>query len=78
MAWNYAEQLQSSSKQRVSDSKTPEMTYYRNGAVGNRVHKVTEYASPNESHRKMKETLYLTGCDIYVRYKGDGIEVKLR
>ncbi|TGZ79091.1 SpvB-domain-containing protein [Ascodesmis nigricans] len=80
MVWDYADLLSSSSRQRIAEGAgVPEITYYRYDSTGHRVRKITEHSrtGPDDPHRKMKETLYLPGYDLFRTYTGDGISIKL-
>lgn len=72
LRWDFNQLLRSSATQRVTRG-LPETTYYVYNSAGMRVRKVTESAADSEdATRKLKETIYLPGVDVYTKYKGDG------
>lgn len=75
MQWNYLDNLQASSQQRVSPGMVPEMTYYVYDSIGKRVRKVTgRQAGGNAATQptRLQETIYLGGLEITRTYAGDG------
>jgi RHS repeat-associated protein len=77
MAWNFLDQLQSTSRQ-VVNSGTPETTYYSYDILGNRARKVTERAAvAGQTPVKLKERLYIGASEIFRTYGGDGSTVSL-
>ncbi|KAK4939447.1 hypothetical protein LTR10_020253 [Elasticomyces elasticus] len=73
MGWNFADQLQATSKQAVvsGGTQTPETTYYVYDMKGTRVRKVTEsQAGPNSRATpvKLQERIYLGNYEIFSRY----------
>jgi RHS repeat-associated protein len=78
MSWNYNDQLESTSKQKVDPGKTPETTYYVYDASGQRIRKITcGFANVEEKPRRMNERIYLGAFEVYRRYNGTGDSVKL-
>ncbi|KAI9851353.1 MAG: hypothetical protein M1838_003909 [Thelocarpon superellum] len=70
MRWDYRDQLQASSKQRVQGG-TPEKTWYVYDARGQRVRKVTErQGAPGERPRRKSERMYLGQYEVYRAYAG--------
>ncbi|KAK0641912.1 SpvB domain-containing protein, partial [Cercophora newfieldiana] len=80
MTWDFRDNLSSTASQTVNGA-LPETTYYVYDATGRRVRKVTERQQggddPQAPPRKLKETLYLTGLDIYRKFAGDGATITL-
>ncbi len=77
MQWNYLDQLAATSSQ-VVGSSTPETTYYVYDGTGQRVRKVTEgQAAAGGTAKRIKERLYLGGCEVYREYATDGRTVTL-
>jgi RHS repeat-associated protein len=77
--WDFFDQLRSSSTQIVHDGQA-ETTWYTYNSQGARVRKVTERACTklgSSTPTKLKETLYLSGVDIYRTFAGDGVTVTL-
>jgi RHS repeat-associated protein len=72
MQWDFRDHLQATSQQVVS-AGTPETTYYRYDATGQRVRKVTE----NQNGTRTEERIYLGGYEVYHRFDNDGSTVKL-
>ena len=69
MEWDHEDQLQTTSKQVVSNGGTPETTYYVYDSAGQRVRKVTELqAAPGKKPTRKDERIYLGGFEIYRRY----------
>lgn len=85
LAWNFLDQLQSSSRQVVgAGNGTPETTYYTYDVKGNRTRKVTERAameagagSTSTTAVKLKERRYVDASEMYRTYAGDGTTVML-
>ena len=74
---DYRDQLKATSTQIVS-SGTPETTYYVYDGRGTRLRKITERAAAEgETPRRLKETIYLSGVEVYRKYAGDGSTVTL-
>lgn len=72
LKWDFNQLLRCSATQRVTRG-LPETTYYVYNCEGTRVRKVTESAADNEdATRKLKETIYLPGVDVYTKYNGEG------
>ena len=77
MKWDYRDQLQTTSRQVVTDG-TSETTYYVYDAGGQRVRKVTErQAAAGQMPSRMKNRIYLGGFEIYREYENDGDTVTL-
>ena len=77
IAWNFLDQLQSTSKQ-IVNTGTPETTYYVYDMAGQRTRKVTERAAAaGQTAVKLRERLYIGACEVYRTYAGDGITVSL-
>ncbi len=72
MQWDFADQLQATSRQIVNDG-TPETTYYVYDAGGQRARKVTE----RQNGTRKSERRYLGGFEIYREYAGDGVTITL-
>lgn len=73
MRWDYRDQLQATSKQRVSNGNTPEITYYVYDSSGQRVRKVTErQATTGQTPTRKEERIYLGNFEIYRKYNADG------
>ena len=71
MRWDFADQLQATSQQMVSNGGTPEITYYVYDAGGERVRKVTEsQATVGQTPTRKNERLYLGGFEVYHEYTG--------
>lgn len=73
MNWNFADQLQATSKQAVTPGETqiPETTYYVYNMKGTRVRKVTEsQAGPNSRPTpvKLQERIYMGSYEIFLKY----------
>jgi RHS repeat-associated protein len=84
MQWNCADQLQMTRRQAVNDDDEDglqhqgERTWYVYDAGGQRVRKVTErQAAAGQMPTRMKERVYLGGCEIYRQYENDGHTVTL-
>jgi len=83
MTWDFRDNLASTAAQRTSNNTTPETTYYVYDASGRRTRKVTERQQqqggddPQAPPRKLKETLYLTGLDVYRKFAGNGTTITL-
>ena len=78
MQWNYIDELQSTSKQVVNNSGTPETTYYVYDTAGQRVRKVTErQANDGLTPTRMHERIYLGGFEDFRGYGSDGENVTL-
>ena len=76
--WDYKDQLQATSKQRVNNGGTPETTYYIYDSSGQRIRKVTErYADAGQIPTRREERVYLGSFELYRQYKGDGSTVAL-
>jgi RHS repeat-associated protein len=78
MQWDFKDQLQATSKQKVNDG-TPEITYYVYDFSGQRVRKVTENdAAANSTPTKKNERIYLGSYEIFREYAGynKGLERK--
>ncbi|KKY18165.1 hypothetical protein UCRPC4_g05115 [Phaeomoniella chlamydospora] len=72
LAWDWADQLRSSSTQ-IKNNGIPETTWYVYNVNGDRVRKVTERATATEEvPRKKEETIYLPAVDLHRTYHGDG------
>ncbi|KAF2785559.1 hypothetical protein K505DRAFT_369058 [Melanomma pulvis-pyrius CBS 109.77] len=74
MTWDAFDQLRSCSRQ-IKRTGAPETTWYVYDSQGKRVRKVTEAASAEESaepDKKLKDTVYLSGLQIYRRRGKDG------
>ncbi len=73
MQWDYLNRLVMSARQ-VTQSGTPETTYYVYDSGGQRVRKVTErYAPEGEIPTRAKERIYLSaGFEVYREYDGSG------
>ena len=77
MAWDFAERLQASSTQVVTDG-APEMTYYVYDATGQRVRRVTERQPANGgTPTRMKERIYLGEFEFYREYGADSNSIAL-
>lgn len=78
MQWDYKDQLQATTRQVVTNGGTPETTYYVYDVGGQRVRKVTgRQAAAGQTPTRLKERLYLDGCEIYREYGGDGSTIAL-
>ncbi|KAH8688007.1 virulence plasmid 65kDa B protein-domain-containing protein [Tricladium varicosporioides] len=78
LEYDFADHLKASSKQIAGDGFTPEKTYYRYDEMGNRVRKITErQAGIGAKATRMKDTMYLVGCDLYRTFSGDGNKINL-
>ena len=72
MKWDYQDQLQATSTQRVNNDSTPEITYYVYDASGQRIRKVTERYTPSRDvPRRKEERIYLGDFEIYRKYNGN-------
>ena len=77
MQWDYRDQLQTTSRQVVTEGR-PETTYYVYDDAGQRVRKVTErQAAAGQMPSRMKDRIYLGGFEIYREYENDGDSVTL-
>ena len=75
MSWNFKDELQSASQQ-LSNSGTPEITYFIYDSNGQRVRKVTEYASTSGNHPLVKcDRIYLGWMEFFLDYspKNNGL-----
>ena len=71
MAWTFKEELQATSKQRLTNGGIPETTYYVYDGSGQRVRKITEYqAGANLIPAIKDERLYLGGFEVYRNQNG--------
>jgi RHS repeat-associated protein len=71
--WSYADQLEATSPQVVTNGGTAETTYYVYSASGQRVRKVTErYAAAGQTPARKDERIYLGGYEVYRTYENDG------
>ena len=78
LEWNFQDLVHSSSTQVIKDSQ-PETTYFIYDSEGSRVRKITERSSiDSQAARKMKETLYLNGAEIYRVYAGNGVTIRMQ
>ena len=74
LTWAYNDQLQSTSQQIVTNGGTPETTYYRYSATGQRIRKVTErQAATGEVPVKLKERIYLGQFETYREFNGSSL-----
>jgi RHS repeat-associated protein len=79
MKWDHHNQLKATSRQKVNQGATPEITYYVYDSSGRRVRKVTErQASAGQIPRRKDERIYLANFEIYRQYNGSGSTVKLQ
>ncbi len=77
MQWDFHDQLQATARQAVG-SGIPETTWYVYDFSGQRVRKVSErQAGAGQTPTRMKERIYLGGCEIYREYANDGSSVEL-
>jgi len=79
MQWNFKEELQALTPQRVTKGGTPETTYYVYDGSGQRTRKVTEnQAAPDATPTRKCERIYVGGIEIYREYGGpsEGLERK--
>ncbi|KAI1109256.1 65kDa B protein-domain-containing protein [Nemania sp. NC0429] len=73
LQWDYHQMLSSSSKQRVTNGKVPETTYFVYNHQGQRVRKVTERASSNNSSgTKMADTIRFGEAKMEMVFTGNG------
>jgi hypothetical protein len=73
LQWGYHQMLSSSSKQRVTNGKVAETTYFVYNHQGQRVRKVTERASSNDSSgTKMADTIRFGDAKIELVFTGSG------
>jgi RHS repeat-associated protein len=72
LAWNFIDQLESTSRQVVSTG-TAETTFYVYDASGQRARKVTERQNGTRKH----ERLYLGDFEVFREYAGDGVTITL-
>ncbi|MDH6245483.1 SpvB/TcaC N-terminal domain-containing protein [Mycobacterium sp. OTB74] len=71
--WNFADQLQTTSRQVVTNGGTPETTYYVYDSNGQRVRKVTERFAPDvQTPARKDERICLGGFEVYRTYENDG------
>jgi RHS repeat-associated protein len=77
--WNYKDQLQSTSPQRVTDPAcSAETTYYVYDAAGQRIRKVTEcFVQANQQARRTKERIYIGVFEVYREHEADGETIDL-
>ena len=72
MKWDFRDQLQATSQQKVEPNKTPIIAYYVYDSSGQRVRKVTESeAIEGQEPRRQKERIYLGSFEIYLEYNGN-------
>lgn len=77
MQWNFKEQLQATSKQRVTNGTTPETTYYVYDSKGDRVRKATESQGGAGAVRLIKERIYLKDNETFRKYNAANGNVDL-
>ncbi len=72
MRWDFRDQLQATSQQKVEINKTPIITYYVYNSSGQRIRKVTESeAKEGQEPRRQKDRIYLGGSEMYREYNGN-------
>ncbi|KAL8903375.1 MAG: hypothetical protein Q9207_003966 [Kuettlingeria erythrocarpa] len=77
LTWDCEDKLRSSSTQ-INNKGIAETTWYVYDSAGQRVRKVTDRATTNQTSApsRMKETLYLPASEIFRTFRGDGTSME--
>jgi RHS repeat-associated protein len=71
LAWSFKEEVVKSVRQKCTDDKIPETTYYQYDGQGQRLRKITENQAAGEvSPSKKEERIYIASYELYKKHSG--------